>query len=54
VAIQECKREHLNHLFSRLNIESQNMLTQKDAVEVKIVDLAQEKVQVMKAKADLE
>ncbi len=30
------------------------MLTQKDAVEVKIVDLAQEKVRVMKAKADLE
>ena len=25
-AIQECKRDQLNQLFSRLNIESQNML----------------------------
>jgi hypothetical protein len=36
IAIQECKREQLNLLFSRLNIESQTMQTQKDAVETKI------------------
>jgi len=50
IVLQECKRGELNLLFSRLNIESQTMQTQKDALEIKIEESAQEKIRVKKAK----
>ena len=53
-ALQECKRDQLNQVFSRLFIESQKMQEHKETIELKLEEIAKENENVIKQQKEVE